>query len=198
MRFLLLSLIFAASILHAAASSMTVSMESKGVPKAEFRSGTNAVLLAAKAADVVSTNSVKRRLYSVLDNFFVTGPNYSQVPFSGSSATSITSSTLSSSVIDMSVISMTVGRAEVRVYPETSGVSLTLSKNFLICNSTQTSFTITASGLTKATTVKFFLCVTFYPYMNGTLLPEDKPFVNVGIPLLFYMSAQLPASAPSI
>lgn len=198
MRFLLLSLLFSTSILHAAASSMSVSMESKGVPKAEFRSGTNAVLLAAKAADVVSTNAVKRRLYSVLDNFFVTGPNYAQVPYSGSSATSITSSTLSSSVIDMSVIAMTVGRLELRVYPETSGVALTLSKNFLVCNSTQTSFTITASGLSKATTVKFYLCVTFYPYMNGTLFPEDKPFVNVGIPLLFYMSAQLPASSPSI
>lgn len=71
MRPLLLSLLFAASMLHAASSSMTVSMESKGVPKAEFRSGTNSVYTACRSERINSTNAIYRSCQDYPFQFFV-------------------------------------------------------------------------------------------------------------------------------
>lgn len=83
MRFLLLSLLFSTSILHAAASSMSVSMESKGVPKAEFRSGTNAVYVACKSERRSSTNAI----YQSCQNYPFTFYALTQTPSGESTLT---------------------------------------------------------------------------------------------------------------
>lgn len=152
MRPLLFILLFATSVLHAASSSMTVSMESKGVSKAEFRSGTNTVYTVCRSERINSTNAIFRSCQAYPFQFLVLTQTPSGqttmncYPGYGSSAASpITFSTTLNCVL------LSTGNEDVIIeaFPTNPSVKLSVSTPY-VSGSSVNEFSITCSGYTSS------------------------------------------------
>lgn len=191
MRFLLLSLVFAASILHAAASSMTVSMESKGVPKAEFRSGTNAVYSACKSERRSSTNVIYSSLQSRPFQFLVlTRTPSGEEPltcypgYDSAAASPVTFTT------SLNCVLLSGGSEDVIIeaIPSNPSVKLSVSMPFDSGSSVR-EFSITSSGHSGSSYVDFVVRLTYQCQAQVSPKSPDYPHARV---LLYKLHVMFP------
>ena len=198
MRPLLLSLLFAASMLHAAASSMTVSMESKGVPKAEFRSGTNAVLTAAKASANSAITSATNVLASASYNWSGRIQFYcEEYPGNAISSCNHDSVTIGSSKSPVSQLTCAlVGYDDtlycIEIINEGTTTPLPKLSTSPIYRGSIFEFNITCTGLSSVSPRTFVVRVTYSRRRTRQFDPYDA--TNVSCVRTFYITAYFAAS----
>lgn len=190
MRPILLSLLFAASMLHAASGSMTVSMESKGVPKAEFRSGTNAVYIASKSERRSSTNAI----YQSCQNYPLTFYALTQTPSGESTMTCLpgfnagaASPITFTSSLNCVIICSGNENYIIEAFPQNSTVKLSVSAPY--GSGSVHEFSITPSGHSTSY-VDFIVRVTYQSTIQlNPLKSPDYPHARV---LLYQFHVQFP------
>lgn len=182
MRPILLSLLFAASMLHAAASSMTVSMESKGVPKAEFRSGTNAVYTACKAERRSSTNAI----YSSLQNCPFQFLAMTRTPSGEDTITCLpgydaTAASPVTFTTTLNCVLLSGGSEDVIIeaIPSDPSVKLSVSAPFYSGGSSVREFSITSSGHSGSSYINFVVRLTYQCQIQVFPKSPDYPHARV-------------------
>lgn len=197
MRLLLLSFLFASSMLHAAASSMTVSMESKGVPKAEFRSGTNAVLISAKSsansAITSATNTLAIASYRWSEGVHLYCSEYpgNTIPACLSDTVVVGSSKSPVSQLTCALVGNEDALYCVEILNSGTSSPFPQLSTPPVYSGSIFEFNITCSGLASVSSRSFVLRVTFSKTPNP-LRPD--PAARVSCVRTFYITAYFAAS----